>query len=190
MLKSKTGDDPTSLETRLSRLAVELRSLEAGLRSLPTRLGELEPRLKGIDAGLRRLEAGLKGLASRLGRSGIRPGGLETRLRGLANNLRVWSPGLFGGKGDVMTTSERKPTINRFFQMPWNEIREPGAYVSSDSGRLYRIPDSALKEGHSPLIEVVGPAGEEMVTCVSKNPYTPIEKLRMLTSDANIEPSF
>ena len=74
--------------------------------------------------------------------------------------------------------------------MPWNEIREPGAYVSSDSGRLYRIPDSALKEGHSPLIEVVGPSGEEMVTCVSKNPYTPIEKLRMLSSDANIEPTF
>lgn len=78
----------------------------------------------------------------------------------------------------------------RFPVTPWDSISEPGAYVSCDTGRLYRVPSTALAEGHSPVIQILGPQGEEMVTCLSPNPYSPVEKLRLLAADANIEPRF
>ena len=90
----------------------------------------------------------------------------------------------------MATPNEKKIGTTRFFEIPWNEIRDPGAYVSADTGRLFRIPELALKAGHSPLIDVMGPNGEETVTCVSTNAYTPIDKLRLLAADANIEPQF
>ena len=89
-----------------------------------------------------------------------------------------------------MTARDGKPSVSKFFQVPWTEIHEPGAYVSNETGILFRIPESALKPGHSPLIDVVGAKGEEMVTCISKDPFTPIDKLRLLSSDANIQPTF
>jgi hypothetical protein len=81
-------------------------------------------------------------------------------------------------------------THKRFPVTPWESISEPGAYVSCETGRLYRIPSVALAEGHSPVIQILGPQGEEMVTCLSTNPYTPVAKLRLLAADADIEPRF
>ncbi len=89
-----------------------------------------------------------------------------------------------------MATRDTKPATGRYFGVPWNEVREPGAYVSTESGRLFRIPKSTPKEVHSPAIDVVAPRGEEMVRCISTNPYTPIEKVRRLTLEANIQPKF
>ena len=90
----------------------------------------------------------------------------------------------------MATPQEKKIGTTKCFEIPWSEIREPGSYVSAQTGRLFRIPDTALKEGHSPIIDVMGPNGEEIVTCVSTNAYTPIDKLRLLAADANIQPQF
>ena len=79
---------------------------------------------------------------------------------------------------------------NQFSTLPWSQINQQGCYVSILTGRLFRIPDSALKEGHSPVIDIVGPGGEEVVTQISKNPYAPIDALRLLAADASIQPNF
>jgi hypothetical protein len=84
------------------------------------------------------------------------------------------------------TTANRK----RFQVSAWDSISGPGAYVSCETGHLYRIPPVALAEGHSPVIQVLGPEGEEMVACLSPNPYAPVAKLRLLAADADIEPRF
>jgi|SwirhisoilCB2_FD_contig_31_541798_length_318_multi_2_in_0_out_0_1 hypothetical protein len=86
---------------------------------------------------------------------------------------------------------EKKVALgNHFATIPWSQINNPGCYVSNLTGRLFRIPESALKEGHSPVIDIVGPGGEEVVTYVSKNPYAPIDALRLLAADASIQPNF
>lgn len=185
------------LEAKLKGLLSRSRDLRAGLRSLPQGLAGLEGRLSGLPAKLRnletklrRLETGFTDLPTKLRHLEPRPKGLESRLRDLAAGLWGLPAGPTTRKGGSMATREGKSTVGRFYDMPWTEIRDPGAYVSSDSGRLFRIPESALKEGHSPLIEVVGPKGEEVVTRLSTNPYTPIDKLRLLSADANVEPKF
>src|SRR5689334_14550069 len=92
------------------------------------------------------------------------------------------------GEGEIM---EKKVALgNHFATVPWSQINNPGCYVSNLTGRLFRIPDSALKEGHSPVIDIVGPGGEEVVTYISKNPYAPIDALRLLAADASIQPNF
>lgn len=87
-------------------------------------------------------------------------------------------------------TTSSTTSHKRFQSAPWDSISEPGAYVSCDTGRLYRVPPTALLEGHSPVIQILGPQGEETVTCLSNNPYTPVDKLRLMAADANIEPRF
>ena len=79
---------------------------------------------------------------------------------------------------------------NRFGITPWSQINQPGCYVSQNTGRLYRVPQNGLKEGHSPVIDIVGTGGEEMVVRLTDNPYTPIDALRLLAADADIQPNF
>ncbi|MBI3098239.1 MAG: hypothetical protein HYY93_08370 [Planctomycetes bacterium] len=74
--------------------------------------------------------------------------------------------------------------------IPLGEIACEGAYVSKETGRLYQIPASAIQEGHSPLFNVLGPTGDEQVIRLSNNPFMPIDKLRLLASQANVEPRF
>jgi hypothetical protein len=90
----------------------------------------------------------------------------------------------------VATTTEKHFVPNGQSQMAWSDISQPGAYVSISTGKLYRVPALALKEGHSPVIDIVNRQGPETVVCLSTNPYTPIEKLRLLCADADIEPNF
>ena len=85
---------------------------------------------------------------------------------------------------------QKRTTGKQFTTLPFSQINREGAYVSTQTGRLFRVPPSAIKEGHSPIIEVWGPEGEEMVTFITNNPFTPIEKLRFLAAEANIEPTF
>jgi hypothetical protein len=86
--------------------------------------------------------------------------------------------------------SSSSPSSKQFQTIPWDAIKEPGAYVSCDTGRLYRVPPQGLSPSHSPLIQVLGPQGKEKVTCLSDNPDTPVDKLRLVAADANIEPRF
>ncbi len=85
---------------------------------------------------------------------------------------------------------EPKKPQTPFLTIPFNEINSEGAYVANETGRLYQIPDAALQEGHSPMFSVLGPEGDERVTRLSTDPCTPIQKLRLLASQANIQPKF
>lgn len=91
---------------------------------------------------------------------------------------------------EVSMTSEKRFPKQSVTTTAWNEVTRSGAYVCNETGRLVRFPPSALKEGHSPVVELVGPAGSESVTFLSENPYCPIEKLRILCANADIEPNF
>lgn len=85
---------------------------------------------------------------------------------------------------------ETQVTGNLWAILPLSQIKEEGAYVSKETGRLYQIPKCAIQEGLSPLFSVRGPAGDEMVVRLTANPFTPVERLRLLASQANVEPQF
>lgn len=81
-------------------------------------------------------------------------------------------------------------TSSQFVETPLSHIHCEGSYVSTETGRLFQIPASALIEGRTPCFSVLGPRGDEIVVRLSTNPYAPVEKLRILASQANVEPSF
>ncbi|MBI3098240.1 MAG: hypothetical protein HYY93_08375 [Planctomycetes bacterium] len=86
--------------------------------------------------------------------------------------------------------AERAAAHPAFVTLPFNEVSCEGAYVSKETGRLYQIPASAIEQGHSPRVNVLGPGGEETLVRLSTNPFMPIDRLRTLASQANIEPRF
>ncbi len=71
----------------------------------------------------------------------------------------------------------------------WDEISQPGAYISRDTGRLFRIPREALAPGASPLIHQETREAEKFVK-VSDDPYVLTLKARMLAAENNVQPNF
>ena len=71
----------------------------------------------------------------------------------------------------------------------FNQIESPGCYVSTETGRLLRVPADALAKGQSPKIETVG-STPWIVTRLSSDPYLPISKARMIAADIDIEVNF
>ena len=71
----------------------------------------------------------------------------------------------------------------------FNQIENSGCYVSSETGRLLRVPTDALAKGQSPRIETVG-FTPWLVTKLSNDPYLPISKARMIAADNDIEVNF
>ena len=167
-----------------------LRGLRSGLKRLPAKLRNAQARLAGLEAALGGLETRLRAIPIELRRYLNRLRTPESRLRGFGTNLGRPAPIPPLREGESMSTCDAKPATDRYFGVPWNEVHEPGAYVSTESGRLFRISKSIPREVHSPAIDVVAPRGEEMVRCISTNPYTPIEKVRQLALEANIQPKF
>ena len=78
---------------------------------------------------------------------------------------------------------------SRLFEVSWQEIPEPGAYVELGSGDLYRIPKEALMHGSSPLIRKES-SGASSLMQVSKNPYITTLEARMICCEHNIVPNF
>ena len=81
-------------------------------------------------------------------------------------------------------TTKARATDSRFrgVQMPFDKINEPGTYFCNWTGHLMRIPDDAVKQGRSPVIDIVGP--ETMyVTKLSDDPYIPLTKARLIAAD-------
>lgn len=74
-------------------------------------------------------------------------------------------------------------------QTSWEGISEPGAYVETQSGRLFRIPEEALLAGSSPLIRQNAAEGPTYVK-LSKSPYISVFEARMLAAENNVEPHF
>ena len=74
-------------------------------------------------------------------------------------------------------------------QIPFEHIKEPGTYVSNWTGHLIRVPGEALKQGNSPIIEILGK--EPMVVSkVSDNPFITLTKARMLAADLDLNVNF
>lgn len=84
---------------------------------------------------------------------------------------------------DVETRPRRANTVL------FEEVEEPGAYLSNWSGHLIRIPGNGLKAGSSPTIDVVG-REPMVVTKLSDDPYCTISKARMIAADLDLEVNF
>lgn len=73
--------------------------------------------------------------------------------------------------------------------IPFESIETPGTYYSNWTGHLIRVPEEALSAGHSPMLEIIGK--ENMfVTCLSKDPFLPLNKARMVAADLDLEVNF
>ena len=73
--------------------------------------------------------------------------------------------------------------------LPYDGIGEYGAYVANWSGHLIRVPEDALAQGRSPLINIVG-TEPLTVTKISDNPFVPITKARLLASNFDVNVNF
>jgi hypothetical protein len=86
-----------------------------------------------------------------------------------------------------MAQEKKKPLT--LTECAWEEINQPGAYVSRDTGRLFRIPKEALGPGASPVIHQENEKGNKFVK-VSDDPYVPTLKAKMAAAENNIQPNF
>ena len=82
-----------------------------------------------------------------------------------------------------MVTKTRE-TESQFMgtQFPFAKLTEPGTYFCNWSGHLIRIPPDAVKQGRSPVIEILG-TEPLYVTKLSDDPFIPITKARMIAAD-------
>lgn len=74
-------------------------------------------------------------------------------------------------------------------QVSWEGINEAGAYVETQTGKLFRIPPEALLAGSSPLIRQNSTDISTYVQ-LSKSPYISVFEARMLSAEHNVEPHF
>lgn len=89
------------------------------------------------------------------------------------------------GSQQIQTIEKQKVLV----QVSWEGISEAGAYVETQTGRLFRVPPEALLAGSSPLIRQ---SCTEVSTYIqlSKNPYISVFEARMLAAENNVEPHF
>ena len=67
-------------------------------------------------------------------------------------------------------------------QYPFAKLNEPGTYFCNWSGHLIRVPQDAVRQGRSPVIEILG--NEPLyVTQLSDDPFIPVTKARMRVAD-------
>jgi hypothetical protein len=91
-----------------------------------------------------------------------------------------------------MTTTKRmqEPAgVKVRTQLRFDEISEPGCYLSNWSGHLIRVPEDAIVPGRSPVIEILG-REPMIVTRLTDDPYITITKARLLAADLDLEVNF
>jgi hypothetical protein len=86
-----------------------------------------------------------------------------------------------------MADEKKKQTSS--LECAWEEISQPGAYISRDTGSLFRIPKEALAPGSSPLIHQENRDAERFVK-LSDDPYVTSLKARMVAAENNVQPNF
>lgn len=74
-------------------------------------------------------------------------------------------------------------------EMGWEDVTQPGCYVDEASGDLFRIPKEALVPGGSPMV-VKESSGASRLRQLSKDPFLPTLKARLLCAQHNIEANF
>lgn len=91
-----------------------------------------------------------------------------------------------------MGSQQQRQTVEKqtaLVQVSWEGISEAGAYVETQTGRLFRIPPEALLAGSSPIIRQ---NSNEVSTYIqlAKSPYISVFEARMLAAEHNVEPRF
>lgn len=81
------------------------------------------------------------------------------------------------------------PHRHTLSEIDWEDIREAGCYVDEGTGDLYRVPREALKEGSSPIV-VRESSGASRMLQLTRDPFTPSLKARLLCAKHNIQPNF
>lgn len=92
-----------------------------------------------------------------------------------------------GTESKIVSTEPQSRT--RLSVVSWEDLSEPGAYVETGTGDLYRVPQEALLKGASPLIRKES-LGASTLVQVSKNPYVITMEARMVCAEHNIAPNF
>jgi hypothetical protein len=77
-------------------------------------------------------------------------------------------------------------TQNQSFraQIPIQSISDPGCYVCSCCGHLWRVPEDGVGPGRSPVISITG-SGPLYATKISDNPWIPLTTARALASSVD-----
>ena len=86
-------------------------------------------------------------------------------------------------KATVMGTSCGGMTL------PFDGIREPGAYICHWSGHLLRVPEDSISTEHTPRMSVVG-ADTLLVTKIDNDPYVTVTKARLLAANQDVSVNF
>lgn len=89
----------------------------------------------------------------------------------------------------VKTRSVEPQKHHVLSETTWEELSEPGVYVESGTGDLYRVPKEALIPGASPIIHKESFGASRLVQ-ISKNPFGTTLEARLRCSQHNIEPNF
>ncbi len=75
-------------------------------------------------------------------------------------------------------------------KLAFDDINQPGAYISNWDGYLLRVSDVSLKPGSlSPLMDIVGKK-PLYVTKISNNPYIELSKARQVAANLDYEVNF
>lgn len=86
-------------------------------------------------------------------------------------------------------TDEQVERRGQLIETSWDQLDSPGAYVELETGDLYRVPQEAVVQGASPIIQKVSHTTARLVR-VSEDPYCPILRARVVAANNNIEPNF
>ncbi len=87
------------------------------------------------------------------------------------------------------TQSHEAVAANVGAQYRWENVNEPGAYYSHWSGHLIRVPEYALREGFSPVTEILG-REPMIVTKLSDDPFVCISKARSIAANLDLAVNF
>jgi hypothetical protein len=77
----------------------------------------------------------------------------------------------------------------RQMELDWSEVNEPGCYVDTISGDLFRFTKEALLTGASPLVMRESRGGSRLLR-LSADPFMPTLMARFACAQHNIKPNF
>lgn len=73
--------------------------------------------------------------------------------------------------------------------LPFDDIREPGAYICHWSGHLLRVPEAGIGPEHTPRVSVVA-VDSLIVTKINDDPYIPVTQARLLAANQDVAVNF
>ena len=73
--------------------------------------------------------------------------------------------------------------------LPFDGIREPGAYICRWSGHLLRVPEDGISTERTPRMSVVG-SDALLVTKIDNDPYVAVTKARLLAANQDVSVNF